>query len=230
MMLRFFLATILVFSLAGCAAEDVEKAPVEAGILMSMGEEPVGQGPYEADQTAKETSVAADMPFWADDHTLPARIYYLPKDPVGIELPFQDLAIFDVMSESRTDLSLLERSHPSSEEMVEPRESPVATKISPPSEPTVSEGVTGNSYQIQLGALPSKESARREWMRIESRYPDLVRDQSPTIIPVELNPQMGKVFRLRTGPIAEIKTARSLCKQFRNQGQDCFVVKFKNPS
>ncbi len=227
-MLRFFLATILVFSLAGCAAEDVEKAPVEAGILMSMGEEPVGQGPYQADQTAKETSVAADMPFWADDHTLPARIYHLPEDAGGIELPFQDLAIFDVMPESRTDLSLLERAHPSPEEMAEPGESPVAAKVSPPSEPPVSRGVAANSYQIQLGALPSKESARREWVRIERSYPDLVRDQSSTIIPVELN-AMGKVFRLRTGPISEIKTARSLCKRFRNQGQDCFVVKFKNP-
>jgi hypothetical protein len=221
-------ATILVFSLAGCAADDVDKGPIEAGILMSMGEEPVGQGGDEADQPATEMLAASDTPSWANDHTLPARIYHLPEASGGIDMPFQDLAIFDVMPESRTDLSLLERAHPSPEEMAQPVETPVAATVSPPSEPPAGGGVVRTSYQIQLGALPSRESAQREWVRIERSYPDLVRDQSSTIIPVELN-AMGKVFRLRTGPIPEIKTARSLCRRFRTQGQDCFVVKFKNP-
>ncbi len=200
---------------------------MEAGVLMSLGEEVAGQGYEEGNQFPKETSVAADTHYWATDHTLPARIYNLPEGPGGIKLPFQDLSIFDLISESRTGPSLVERLRPSSEELDALRKSPVVTKISPP---PVSGGVTGTSYLIQLGALPSKESARREWMRIERRHPDLVRNQSPTIVAVELNPQIGKVFRLRTGPIGEIKSARSLCRKFRSHGQDCFVVKFENPS
>ena len=40
-MVRFFVAAILVFSLSGCAADDVEVAAVDASILMSTGEEVV---------------------------------------------------------------------------------------------------------------------------------------------------------------------------------------------
>ncbi len=207
-------------------------------------------GRDEGNNIPTETLVAVDTPYWASDHTLPARIYHLPEDadfphPVlgqdltpsptarrlgENNLPFEDVSIFDVTSESRTDPGLVELLRRASEVLEAPRESPVVAIISPPPEPPMSGGVAGISYLIQLGALPSKESARREWIRIERRHPDLVRNQFPTIVPVELNPQMGKVFRLRTGPIGEIKSARSLCRKFRSHGQDCFVVKFENPS
>ncbi len=199
-MARYFMVAILVFSLGGCAADKMGGAAVEAGVLMSLGEDVAGQWRDESNYIPMEMPVAADTPYWATDHTLPARIYNLPEGPGEIKLPFQDLSIFDV------------------------------TKISPTSKPPVSGGVTGNSYLIQLGALPSRESARREWMRIERRYPDLVRNQIHTIVPVELNPQIGTVFRLRTGLISEIKSARSLCRKFRSHGQDCFVVKSENPT
>ncbi len=229
-MARLFLAAIVVFSLGGCVADDVGGEAVEAGILMSVGEAVAGQGYDEGSQIPNETSVAADMPFWASDYTLPARIYDLRDYPGGIKIPLQDLSNLDVTSQSRTDPGLVERLHPSSEEQIAARNSPAVTENSPPPEPPVSEGVTRNSYLIQLGALPSKESARREWSRIEKRYPDLVRNQSFTIVPFELNPQMGKVFRLRTGSIGEIKSARSLCRKFKSHGQDCFVVKYESPS
>ena len=229
-MARFFVAAILVVSLGGCAADEVGGAAVEASVLMSLGEEVVGQTGDESDYIPKETQVAADTPDWSIDHTLPARIFTLPEDPGAKRLPFQDLTIFDVNSESTMDPSLAEWLLASPEEPIEPRKGLVVTEISPTPKPPVSRGVTGNSYLIQLGALPSKDSARREWMRIERRHPDLVWNQIPTIIPVELNPEMGTVFRLRTGPISEIKSARSLCRKFRSHGQDCFVVKFENPS
>ena len=90
-------------------------------------------------------------------------------------------------------------------------------------------GVTRASYQIQLGALPSEDSARREWARIENRHPDLVVHQTPSIIPVQLSSQPGTVYRLRTGPFGEYKAAQSLCDEFKRPDQDCYVVKTKNP-
>ncbi len=237
-MARFFLAAILVFSLAGCAADEVGGAAVEASAFMSLGYEVAGDWGDESDHVPKEslvaipqeTLVAADTTDRVTDYTLPTRIYALPEDSAANKLPFQDLAIFDVNPEPMTGPSLVERLHPSSEKPIESRKSPVVTEISPLPKPQVSVGVTGNSYQIQLGALPSQESARREWVRIERRHPNLVQNQNPTIVPVVLDAEMGKVFRLRTGPISEIKTARSLCRKFKSAGQDCFVVKFENPS
>ncbi|MCZ6815548.1 MAG: SPOR domain-containing protein [Planctomycetota bacterium] len=237
-MARLVLAAILVFSLAGCAADEVGGGAVEAGAFMALGYEVAGEWGDESDHVPKEslvaipqeTLVAADTTDRVIDYTLPTRIYALPEDSGANKFPFQDLAIFDVNPEPMTGPSLVERLHPSSEKPIESRKSPIVTEISPTPIPPVSGGVTGNSYQIQLGALPSKDSARREWTRIERRYPDLVRNQTQTIIPVELDPQIGKVFRLRTGPISEIKTATSLCRKFRSAGQDCFVVKFESPS
>lgn len=229
-MVRFFMAAILVFSLSGCAADDVEVAAVDASILMSTGEEVAGQERDEVNLIPMEIPVTADTLYGVTDHTLEARIFDFPEGPGGNNFPFEDLSIFDVIPESKTDASLVERSRPSSEEPVAPRKDPVVTKIAPPPEPPVSGGVAGNSYLIQLGALPSKESARREWTRFERQFPDLVRNQFPIIVPVELNPQMGKVFRLRTGPIGEFKSANSLCRKFKSHGQDCFVVRIDNPS
>ncbi len=203
---------------------------VEAAILMSMGEEVVGQGRDEDNHIPMEMPVAADTPYWASDHTLPARIYHLPEDLGENNLPFEDVSIFDVTSESRTDPGLVELLRPASEEPEAPRDSSVVAIISPPPEPPMSGGVAGISYLIQLGALPSRDSARREWTRIERRHPELVRNRLPTIVAAEPNPQIGKIFRLRTGPIDEIKTARSLCRKFRSHGQDCFVLRLENPS
>ena len=225
-MARFIVAAILVFSLAGCAEEQVG---LEAGALMTLGEQAADQGHDEHNYIWKTTLVDADTTDAMNDHTIPARIYALPEDQGGKPLPFQDLAIFDMTSESRDDPLLTELPLSSLEEPIEVPESPVVTEVWPTPEPSVSDAVTGNSYLIQLGALPSRESARREWTRIERRHADLVQGQVLTIIPVELNNQDGTVFRLRTGPISEIKTARSLCRKFRSDGQDCFVVKSKNP-
>jgi hypothetical protein len=229
-MARFSLVAILILSLGGCAADNAGGPAMEAGILMSVGEWQVGQGRDEGNQIPKGTSVTADTHYRATDHNLQARIYDLPEDPGAIQLPFQGLSDFDLISRSGTDPRLAELLRFTPEEQIAPPKSPVVTKVSPLPEPPVSGGVTGSSYQIQLGALPSRESARREWMRIERRHPDLVQNQVLNIVPVELDTQMGTVFRLRTGPISEISSARSLCGKFRSNGQDCFVVKYKNPS
>ena len=203
---------------------------MEASILMSMGEGVVGQGYDEGNQIPKETSVAADTFHWATDYTLPARIYDFREELDERRIAYEDLSIFDVTPVSRSGSNLMTRLHPSAEEHIAPSKTSVVTAVPSPPKLPVSKEVTENSYLIQLGALPSEESARREWVRIEMRHPDFVRNRIPTIVPVELDPQMGKVFRLRTGPISEIRSARSLCRKLKSQGQDCFVVKIQNPS
>jgi cell division septation protein DedD len=140
------------------------------------------------------------------------------------------MSIFDVTSASRTDAIEEERLYPDLEERIEPSEPPAAAVMTEAPEPHMSASVAAARYVIQLGALPSRDSAQREWRRIESRHAELVRDRSPTIIPVELDVQAGTVFRLRTGPFAGLTQAHALCAEFRSQKQDCFVAKAKNPS
>ena len=102
-MARFFVAAILVFSLAGCVADQAGGAAVEAGVFMSLGEHVAGQGRDEGKQISYQTLVAADTFDMMNDHTIPARIFALPEDPGAARLPFEDLAIFDVTSGSGID-------------------------------------------------------------------------------------------------------------------------------
>lgn len=229
-MARFLVTAVLVFGLAGCAAEQVGEAAVDSGVLMSSGEHAAGLGRDDGKRIANETLVVANTPDTMDDYTIPARIYALPEDQGGKPLPFQDLTIFDVTAQLGIDPDLVGHALDVPDEAIEPAESLTATEIWPTPETPARAAVTGTSYLIQLGALPSRVSARREWSRIERRHPDLVQDQVLAIIPVELATQNGTVFRLRAGPITEITSARSLCRRFRNDGQDCFVVKSNNPS
>ncbi len=226
-MVRSVMAALLVFGLSACATEEMDVAEVDASILMSIGEKVASRDRDEVHHIPMEIPVAADTLYTVADHTLLSRIYDLPEDVGAIDLPIQDLSDFDLASDSRTISNLVERSRSASEELAAPGETPVVAEISPPAEPPTSEGVIENSYLIQLGALPSEESARREWTRIERRHPDLIWNQFPIIFPVETNSQLGTVFRLRTGPIDEIQSARSLCRKFRSHGQDCFVTKFE---
>ena len=226
-MVRSVMAALLVFGLSACATEEMDVAEVDASILMSIGENVASRDRDEVHHIPMEIPVAADTLYTVADHTLLSRIYDLPEDVGAIDLPIQDLSDFDLASDSRTISNLVERSRSASEELAAPGETPVVAEISPPAEPPTSEGVIENSYLIQLGALPSEESARREWTRIERRHPDLIWNQFPIIFPVETNSQLGTVFRLRTGPIDEIQSARSLCRKFRSHGQDCFVIKFE---
>ena len=238
-MVRSIMAALLVFGLSACATEEMDVAEVDASILMSIGENVASRDRDEVHHIPMEIPVAADTLYTVADHTLLSRIYDLPEgvgaidiydlpeDVGAIDLPIQDLSDFDLASDSRTISNLVERLRSALEEPAAPGETPVVAENSPPAEPPTSEGVIKNSYLIQLGALPSEESARREWTRIERRHPDLIGNQFPIIFPVETNSQLGTVFRLRTGPIDEIQSARSLCRKFRSHGQDCFVTKFE---
>ncbi len=214
-MVRSIMAALLVFGLSACTTEEMDVAEVDASILMSIGEKVASRDRDEVHHIPMEIPVAADTLYTVADHTLLSRIYDLPEDVGAID-------IYDLPEDVG-----VERSRSASEELAAPGETPVVAEISPPAEPPTSEGVIENSYLIQLGALPSEESARREWTRILRRHADLIGTQFPIIFPVELNSQLGTVFRLRTGPIDEIQSARSLCRKFRSHGQDCFVIKFE---
>lgn len=146
-------------------------------------------------------------------------------NPGGKTIPSRDPSKFKVKSGLRTNPSRVERLLPPSEAVIALRKSPVVTKISPLPNPPMSRGVARNSYLIQLGALSSEDSARREWNRIGRRHPDLVRNRFPTIVPVELNSHKGKLFRLQMGPIGGSELARFFCAKFSVRGQDCYVVK-----
>lgn len=226
-MTRLFVAVALVLSLVGCSADVGDETAAQNGVLMSTGAETVVQKQDEVFPT--DMGVAYDTADPMVDYDLTSRIYDFPEESGGKDLPFEDMSIFDVTSASRTDAIEEERLYPDIEEQNQSTRTAAVVEVAEAPKLEMRGTAATAGYLIQLGALPSQDSAQREWSRIESRHPDLVRDRSPTIIPVELNSQMGTVFRLRTGPFGELTQARTLCAEFRSQKQDCFVVKANNP-
>jgi|GEM_PF-5692724 len=84
-------------------------------------------------------------------------------------------------------------------------------------------------YVVQLGSLPSAADAERLWREIAGRHPNLVADNVLQVQPGRL-PGGGSVFRLRTGNFSTRAEARTLCRAFRQAGEDCLVVQRRPPT
>jgi hypothetical protein len=75
---------------------------------------------------------------------------------------------------------------------------------------------------VQLGALPTEEAARAEWDRVSKRVPELAGFQ-PRISRFEREGQ-PPLFRLRTGGLADLPAARSLCEAIRAKSVQCVPI------
>jgi cell division septation protein DedD len=234
-MKRSLVTGVLVLGLAACSGDGGDGEAMKAGILMSMGQRDADL--VDADTSIAEPVVATDVAMGADtpdhvpQHDLSSRIFDMPEGGTAANMPFDDLSIFDVTASATTGPTQMQEEGllPMAETPFEPMEDVVVGEAPTEPAPRTHAGVTRAGYQIQLGALPSEDSARREWVRIESRHPDLVVNRTPDIIPVQLSSQPGTVYRLRTGPFGQYKAAQSLCDKFKSQDQDCYVVKVRNP-
>ncbi len=86
-----------------------------------------------------------------------------------------------------------------------------------------------DGFRVQLGAFRNPNNADREWRQLRDAHPDLLGemefDVSLHISKVDLGADMGIVFRVQTGPFAEINDARTLCSQLKSREVDCFLVR-----
>ena len=78
-------------------------------------------------------------------------------------------------------------------------------------------------YEIQLAAVRSANSARKEWTRLRTRNRALLDKLTLNIVRVDLGRQ-GVFFRLRAGPIKSEAGARSLCRALTEVKVGCLVV------
>lgn len=76
--------------------------------------------------------------------------------------------------------------------------------------------------QIQIGALPSPDQVHQRWFALQQRNPDLLGGLQLDIQPVTTGAGQ-QLFRLRAGPLADQRAARSLCAALQARGVDCFV-------
>jgi len=85
-------------------------------------------------------------------------------------------------------------------------------QISPPVE----------GFYVQVASLDSEQAARTEWQRLRTRWPDLLADRAPTVIPADVHDR--KFWRLRTGGFPSVSDAKDFCSKLRTAGSGCWVV------
>jgi cell division septation protein DedD len=81
--------------------------------------------------------------------------------------------------------------------------------------------IQSQTYQIQLGALPSEQNVKDEWTRLQNKFPS---DLSALTLEVQSTGSNANLFRLRAGPLSSYGEASELCTRLMEKGQDCLVV------
>jgi len=101
-----------------------------------------------------------------------------------------------------------------------PPAAPEDAAASPPAAPAAG----GGSYQVQLGALASQDSAQAEWDNMSGAMPALFGDKQPDIESATVN---GHVYyRLRTGSFETKADAAKFCGEVSAAGHACTLADF----
>ncbi len=108
-------------------------------------------------------------------------------------------------------------------------ETAVASKPEPkPAPPPPKKAVKpAAAYQIQIAAVRSPTRARGEWKRLQRKHRELLGKLKLSIVKADLGPKKGIYYRLRAGPVADGKAARSLCAALKKRKVGCLVVRPK---
>ncbi len=114
------------------------------------------------------------------------------------------------------------------------RESPVVAPIpgrkpdfaSEPSSQSSSVSPSSADFVVQLASVKTRDGARREWRKLQSRFPKALSGMNLNLHEAKLSRQ-GTVIRVRTGPFPGFSEAVDFCAQIRTGRQDCLVVRIK---
>ncbi len=79
-------------------------------------------------------------------------------------------------------------------------------------------------FFVQVTSVRTEADAQAAWGRLQGKFGGLVASYGPDIQTVDLG-ERGIYHRLRVGPLDGRDAASGLCGQFKQQGQDCIVVK-----
>ncbi len=73
-------------------------------------------------------------------------------------------------------------------------------------------------------AVQGKPEAQREWRRLRSRYPDLLRGLTPTVEHTGPDAAHGSYYRVRVGAWKDKQAPDVLCGKLKRRGERCLVL------
>lgn len=176
-----------------------------------------------------------------------------PKDPGGLEVPHQDMLVYETLT-TETPAESAERLLPPPEEPLPrpqppapapgvaavapggsapapaPRPAPEAAPEPAAAGPVAAreESATARApaagFRIQLAAYREAGAATQGWHKLSRANPSLLRGLKPSVIRVDLGADKGIFYRLQAGPIPDRETADTLCVELKRQKVGCLVV------
>ncbi len=93
-----------------------------------------------------------------------------------------------------------------------------------PSSQSSSASPPSADFVVQLASVKTRDGARREWQKLQSRFPEVLSGMNLNLHETKLMRQ-GTVIRVRTGPFPGLSEAVDFCAQIRTSRQDCLVVR-----
>lgn len=108
-----------------------------------------------------------------------------------------------------------------------PAQQPAATQTEPAqpmsAPPATSTASASGNFVVQIAAFRTIEEAEEAWIAFISRFPDLARGRSPSIVEANLGAR-GIYHRLRIAGFETRDEASRFCQTLSSRGQDCLVA------
>jgi hypothetical protein len=101
---------------------------------------------------------------------------------------------------------------------------PAASQTPRPGSTATSAAQAEGMTAIQLAATSSEDGVLAVWVKLQQKFPDLMKGRQPEIIPAIVNGQ--SVWRLRIGGFASAGAAKSFCDALSSKGAACTVAAF----
>ena len=79
-------------------------------------------------------------------------------------------------------------------------------------------------FAVHLASLKSQDRAKAEWLRLQSEFPELLRQRDLVIRFVDLEGP-GIFYRVLTGPFHDRRKAQDLCTKIQSHQQYCLVMR-----
>lgn len=83
-----------------------------------------------------------------------------------------------------------------------------------------------SGYRVQVAALKSPESAKKEWARLQKEYAGVLGQLNPHYARVDLGVKKGIFYRVQAGDFEGKAAAEKVCQQMKSKKVDCLVVRF----
>jgi len=109
-----------------------------------------------------------------------------------------------------------------------PSKTPPAPKPSKPAAIKVTAPAAGPRFGVHIGSFATSQGAERAWTVYSRKFEALKASDEFKVVPVDLGPPKGVLYRLIAGPAANKSDARRLCDAIKGEGGYCLVLPIKS--